>query len=75
MSSSSEILAFALSGIMVGKLGLKWTIVSSFVVANAGMLALVLINPDDSQQALLILFIIGSKFGISANFNMAYVGN
>ena len=73
VSSTSELFAFGLSGIIVGKLGLKWTIVISFIVANVGMICLAAIQPDN--QTLLAMFIIGSKFGISANFNMAYVGN
>ena len=45
VSSSSECVAFALSGIIVKKIGLKWTIVMSFIVATVGMINLVKVQP------------------------------
>ena len=72
-SSTSELFAFGLSGVIVGRLGLKWTVVISFFIANVGMILLAITQTQN--QTLLAILIIGSKFGISANFNMAYVGN
>ena len=62
-----------LSGILIEKIGIKPTLVISYVIAILGMGALILVDPE--SQFLLCLFILGSKFGVSQAFNVAYVGN
>ena len=75
ISSTSEGVAYALSGILLEKLGLKFILICSYVVAILGMGGLVIFQPPGDQQLLLSLLILGSKFGVSACFNLAYVGN
>lgn len=45
----------------------------SYTLATAGMLALVITETKD--QILLIIFILGGKFGIASAFNVAFLGN
>ena len=65
VSSLSECAAFLLSGILIEKIGIKPTLVISYVVAIAGMGALILVDPETTSQFLVCLFILGSKFGVS----------
>ena len=66
-------MAYMLSGLLVSKIGLKNTLVMSYSMAVIGMLALIFYSGQ--SQFLLGLFIIGSKYGISQAFNLAYFGN
>ena len=72
-SSVSEILATLISGIMIGYIGLKRTLSLSYMIAFAGMLCLLMVNTGDQMK--LSIFILGSKFGVSQVFNVAYLGN
>lgn len=45
----------------------------SFVIALVGMNSLIFF--DTENQLLLCLFVLGSKFGVSCAFNLAYIGN
>jgi OCT family organic cation transporter-like MFS transporter 4/5 len=73
ISSVSELFAYLLSGILAKKLGLKNTLIISYSLALAGMLALIFYQGE--SQFLLGLFILGSKFGVSQAFNLAYIAN
>lgn len=72
-SSSSEIVAYCLSGLVYKKLGLKLTLSLSYLVGFAGMMSLILVKTDN--QYWIALFVLGSKFGISSVYNIAYIGN
>jgi len=73
VSSSSEICAYALSGVLMKLLGVKYILILSYTLAISGMMCLIMINTQD--QIWLSFFILGSKFGISSAFNVAYLGN
>mmetsp|Transcript_16487 Transcript_16487/g.27996 ORF Transcript_16487/g.27996 Transcript_16487/m.27996 type:complete len:168 (+) Transcript_16487:1162-1665(+) len=73
ISSSSEILAYLVSGYLASILGVKRVLLFSYLLAFAGMFCILVTQTDD--QLLLALFILGSKYGISQVFNIAYVGN
>ena len=66
-------IAFIVSGIIFQKIGLKKTLYMSYVISIAGMMALILFKTEN--QILLSLFILGSSYGVSQVFNLAYVGN
>jgi hypothetical protein len=55
-------------------MGLKKVLISSFCLSFIGMLFLI-INGQGAGQFLISLYVLGSKFGISSTFNMAYLGN
>ena len=63
VSSSSELMAYILSGALVAKIGLIKTLIMSYFLGLIGMLALIFYKGD--SQFLIGLFILGSKFGIS----------
>ena len=73
VSSSSEIVAYLTSGILFKYVGFQYTLYLSYVVSIVGMACLT--AWPDSSQVLLGLYILGSKYGVSQIFNMAYVGN
>lgn len=73
VSSLSECTAYAVSGLFLSKLGFKQVTALSFALGALGTLCLLWTSSD--SQALLSLFVLGSKFGISAAFNLAYLGN
>lgn len=63
MSSVSEILAYMTSGILFDYLGLKITLYISYIVSIIGMLCLIFF--PESNQLLLSLYILGSKYGVA----------
>ena len=63
MSALSECVAYCLSGIIFRVIGLKGTLIISYVIAISGMLGLILFQPK--SQSGLSICIIGAKFGIS----------
>lgn len=73
VSAVSEVIAYLISGIFFNVIGLKPTLYVSYAISLAGMLCLILVNTSD--VLFLSLFILGSKFGISQVFNIAFVGN
>ena len=73
VSSTSELFAYGLSGWLLQKLGIKKTLSFAYAVAMVGMFSLIATTTDNKFW--LSLFILGSKFGVSAAFNVAYVGN
>lgn len=74
VSSTSELVAYGLSGFLLSIMGLKKVLISSFCLSFIGMLFLI-INGQGAGQFLISLYVLGSKFGISSTFNMAYLGN
>ena len=64
VSSLSEVFAYLCSGVMIDKLGIKFTFIFSFLVAIAGMSG-VISSKEDGHQVLMCIYILGSKFGIS----------
>ena len=72
-SSFSEIIAYALSGILLIQIGLKKVLILSFLLSLAGMMCLIYVK--DPNQVLIATFVLGSKFGVSATFNLAYLAN
>lgn len=73
VSSSSECVATLVAGYCLEKVGVKMTLVFSYLTALVGMLCLIITSTD--EEGWLSLFILGSKFGISAAFVVAYCGN
>ena len=73
VSSTSELFAYWLSGLFLDKLGIKKTLSVSYAVALVGMFCLMVTTTESKEW--ISLFILGSKFGVSSAFNVAYVGN
>lgn len=72
-SAITEIIANGVSGVIFQLLGINKTLLISYTVALAGMVSLLAANT--SNQALLSLFILGSKCGVCLLFNLAFVAN
>jgi hypothetical protein len=66
-------IAYAISGLLLKLIGFRSVLTISFMLSLIGMLALIFV--DDPSQAWISVFILGSKFGVSATFNLAYLGN
>lgn len=73
VSSLSECVAAVTTSIFLYNIGIKFSLVISFGLAAAGMLCLIFVPTDN--QILLAVFILGSKYGVTQVFNMAYLGN
>ena len=73
VSSISEVSAYLISGILCKLLGVKNIFVIGFLIAVIGMMGLILIDTDN--QLALSFMVLGSMFGISNAFNIAYLGN
>jgi hypothetical protein len=56
---------------------MKPTLVMSYAIAVIGMVALIFYDPngENVNQILISLMVLGSKFGVSQAFNIAYIGN
>ena len=63
VSSGSECLAYVVSGLIFKIIGLKATLGLSYTISLIGMLSLILVKTEN--KALLSLFVLGSKFGVS----------
>ena len=72
VSSTSECFAYLFAGKVYERIGLKYTLIISYTIGIAGMLSLILTTTDN--QYWLSLFVLGSKFGVSASFNIAFIG-
>jgi hypothetical protein len=73
VSSSSEMVAYGLSGALMKLLGIKKNLAISYILAILGMVCFITIPTQD--QLWLSIFVMGSKFGISSAFNIAFLGN
>ena len=71
ISSFSELLANVFSALLYNRIGFKKTFVISYMIGLVGMLFLVM--TDTLQYGWLSLFILGSKFGVSSTFNIAFI--
>jgi hypothetical protein len=73
VSSTSEMVAYGLSGALMKLLGIKLNLAISYILAILGMVCFIAIPTQD--QLWLSIFVMGSKFGISSAFNIAFLGN
>ena len=72
-SSSSEIVAYIISGYLMEKLGLKVSFVLAYIISLAGMFSLLFYSGDD--KFMFSLFVMGSKFGLCLSYNLAFLAN
>ena len=63
ISSSSEVTAFLVSGYLLNKYGLKKVLIYSYFLSAIGMTCLIFTTTK--SVPLLMLFVLGSKYGIS----------
>ena len=75
ISSSSEVVAFVLAGILIEVIGVKITLIGSYILGLAGMITLIATRNITDNQIALSFMILGAKFGVSVVFVVAYVGN
>ena len=73
VSSVSEIAAYLISGALFNVIGIKKSFVGSFIIAIAGSVLYTIYGDDHTN--LIPVFVLGSKFGISAAFNLVYLAN
>ena len=69
----SELPAIVMSGFMYKKIGMKITLISWFSVALAGGLCLMIFG--GSNENLIPIFVLLSKAGVTATFNLCYLAN
>lgn len=76
-SAVSDVLAFTASGVVVQKLGIKWTLFGSFVMGLVGGLAIVFQTSGGKAPIgwLFPFLVLFSKFGISSAYNICYLSN
>ena len=72
-SAISELPAIIISGFMYKKLGIKITLFSWFTLSFLGGLCLLILG--NSNEDLIPIFILLSKAGVTATFNMCYLAN
>jgi Na+/melibiose symporter-like transporter len=72
-SAISELPAVIISGFMYKKLGIKITLVTWFSVSFLGGICLLILGK--SNQDLIPIFILFSKAGVTATFNLCYLAN
>ena len=73
ISSCSECVAFLVAGVMLKLVGVKKTLIVSYLIGLIGMFTLLLTTTEN--QVALSFMILGAKFGVSVVFVVAYVGN
>ena len=62
-SAASECIAYMVAGYIFKVVGLKATLVLSYIISLTGMLGLIFLNTKNNF--ILSLLVLGSKFGIS----------
>jgi len=72
-SSSSECVAYIISGFLLKKFGLRITLSWSYFLAMVGMVGIIFTDTDTPIWPL--LFVLTSRFGVSIAFNTSLVGN
>lgn len=73
VSSVSEVTAYIVSGALYDKIGPKISFVVSFVIGIIGSLFYIALS--STYKKFIPLMVLGSKFGISASFNVVYLAN
>ena len=71
--SCSELLAYVLSGLILTRLGLKYSYFFSFFIVICGSLLYLILR--ESHEHLTPLLLIAASFGISASLNIDWNGN
>lgn len=72
-SSFSEVVAYGVGGLFMQYLGTKKAFISCFLISLAGALLLIFIDPKSADNVLLAVFVLITKFGISATFVMVFI--
>jgi hypothetical protein len=72
VASTSEIVAYILSGVLYQKIGIRFTLISAFTVSCTGAIALTIWG---THKDFIPLMILATRFGVSATFNICYLAN
>ena len=73
VASSSEIVAYILGGIAYHKIGIRFTLITSFAISCFGSICLNIWG--ESHKEYVPLMILATRFGVSATFNICYLAN
>jgi len=73
VSSVSEVTAYIISGALYEPIGTKVSFVSSFSIAIVGSVFYIAFG--ETAKNLVPVMVLGSKFGVSAAFNLVYLAN
>ena len=73
VSSVSELTAYIVSGALYDKIGPKISFVVSFIIGIIGSIFYITLSA--SYKSWIPIMVLGSKFGISASFNLVYLAN
>ncbi|CDW82353.1 solute carrier family member 5 [Stylonychia lemnae] len=73
VSSVSEVTAYIISGALYETIGTKVSFVSSFCIAIVGSIFYIIFGT--TAKNLVPVMVLGSKFGVSAAFNLVYLAN
>jgi OCT family organic cation transporter-like MFS transporter 4/5 len=72
-SSFSEVFAYFLGGAILVPLGIKRSFIICFLIGAAGAFCLLFINSENVDNIVLAIFVMTTKFGVSATFAMVYI--
>ena len=73
VSSLSELTAYIVSGSLYDKIGPMISFVVSFIIGIIGSIFYITLSA--SYKSWIPIMVLGSKFGISASFNLVYLAN
>ena len=68
----SEVIAYLISGALYERIGAKISFIVSFIIACIGSLFYIFFSDSNDWVVVMVL---GTKFGISASFNVVYLAN
>ena len=74
-SSFSELVAYAVGGILYEKLGVKWSLVACFSSSAIGGFLILFWGLDNQSSVWFLVIFLFVKFGISATYNINYAAN
>ena len=72
VASSSEIVAYILGGISYQKIGIRFTLITAFLISCLGSISLIIWGNYVDYVPLMIL---ATRVGVSATFNICYLAN
>lgn len=75
ISSASEMSAYAFSGALFEKLGVRRTYVISCSIASIGGALIIFYGLDHQESIMFPIFFFISKFGLSSSYNLLFVAN
>ena len=74
-SSFSEMLGYIISGLFYEKIGVKLSLILSFLISTVGGMAILLWGLSNDDSPWFFFWFLLAKFGVTCSFNINYVAN